>query len=61
MKKTIVALLFAVSVMSLAACQPGKKAETTQEDTTSVQTEKPAMEMTAPADSTAEADTTQMN
>jgi len=59
MKKTIVALLFAVSVMSLAACQSGKKADQTQ-DSTAVQTETPSTEMAAPADSTA-ADTTKMN
>ncbi len=62
MKKTIVALFFAVSIMSLAACSSGKKSSN-MEDTTSVQASQPAM--TAPADSTAKmdstkADTTQM-
>ena len=57
MKKTFVAILFAVSVMSLAACQSGKKSEEAQ-DTTSVQMEQPAATAAAPADSTQAADTT---
>ena len=57
MKKTFVALLFAVSVLSLASCMSGKKSEQAQ-DTTSVQMEQPATQAATPADSTQKADTT---
>ncbi len=65
MKKTILALSFAVAIMSLAACNSGKKSSN-MEDTTSVQATQPAT-TAAPADSTAnmkmdstKADTTKM-
>ena len=59
MKKTFVALLFAVSVMSLAACQSGKKSEEAQ-DTTSVQMAQPATPEATPTDTTKAADTTKI-
>jgi uncharacterized protein YdeI (BOF family) len=59
MKKTLVALLFVVSVMSFTACMSGKKSEDAQ-DTTSVQMDQPAAQSTTPTDTTQASDTTQM-
>jgi hypothetical protein len=54
MKRTILAILFAVSLLSISACKGKKTGEAV--DSTAVQTTQP--QTTAPADTTAAMDTT---